>query len=255
MRTAAVIPVFNNDRTVGDIIRETQKHVDMVIVVNDGSTDGTSIILKGLAKRDYCTILTHPENRGKGEALKSAIKHLKSNAAGLDAVVFLDADKEHDPEEIPHFLRMLGIADIVIGMRASYRDRKRRLLNRWMMFWFRLINPRISDPSCGFRAVRWEVLKKLELHSSDFCIDAEIVLEAIKAGASIISVNVSLPKHAVSSVTRTDFIRINNFFDDWVLRNARHLRLSPPRRVTLVAGASVGKTMGTLLAKWMKQRN
>ena len=82
MKTAAIIPIFNNDKTIGDVIKKARKHVDTVIVVNDGSTDDTPSILKGLAKRGHCTLLTHPENRGKGEALRRAIKHLKSRGKG-----------------------------------------------------------------------------------------------------------------------------------------------------------------------------
>lgn len=254
MKTAAIIPVFNNDQTIGVVVKETRKYVDTVIVVDDGSTDDTSSTLKRLAKRSHCIVLTHQKNRGKGEALRTAIRHLRSRRGKgkPEAVVFLDADWEHEPNKIPQFIDALRKADFIIGERTSHRSRARQLLNKWMTFWFMLIDSGITDPSCGFRAVRWEVLRKLELCSPDFCIDAEMILEVIKAGASITSIGLPFWKHAPSSVNRKDFIRINNFFDKWVLHNAKHLRLSDPRRVTLITGASVGKAIGSLLAKWMK---
>lgn len=256
MRTAAVIPAFNSDKTIREVVKETLKHVDTVIVVDDGSTDKTSSILKRLAKRGHCTVLTHQKNSGKGEALRTAIKYLKSRSKSStpDAVIFLDADGEHNPGNIPRFLAMLKEVDVVLGARTSHRNRARRIMNKWMGFWFRLVDSGISDPSCGFRAVRWDVLRKLELHSSDFCIDAEIMLGAIKAGASITSIPLSHCIYSKSSVSRADFLRINNFFDTWVLQNVRHMALSPARRTMLVAGASAGRLLGTLLAKRIKDR-
>lgn len=249
MRTVAIIPVFNNDRTVGDVIRKTRRHVDKVIVIDDGSTDDTPVILKRFAKRSQCRVLTQVTNLGKGEALRTAIRHLKSRGKGkgLEAVVFLDADGEHNPDEIPRFLEALERADVVLGARTSHRSKARLLLNRWMAFWFRLLDSGVSDPSCGFRAVRWNVLKKLELRSSDFCIDAEIILEAIKAGASVASIPVSLRTHSASSVSGADFLRMNNFFDRWVIHNARQLNVSTGKRLFLMTSASIGKALGTLL--------
>lgn len=242
MKTAAVIPTYNNAETIGSVIKGAGRHVDKVIVVDDGSTDDTSSILRRLAKHGHCTVLTHQENRGKGEALRSAINHLKSrrDAAGLEAVVFLDADGEHNPKEIPQFLNALETADVVLGRRTSYRSRARHLLNSWMALWFRLLDPVVADPSCGFRAIRWNLLQGMELGSSGFCIDAEIILEAIKAGASVNSISVSHTRYHSSSLKTVDFLRINNFFDRWVLDNAKSLNINPVKKSIVTIGAMMG---------------
>lgn len=256
MKTIAVIPTYNNAETIGSVIRGAGRQVDKVIVVDDGSTDDTPGILRRLAKRGHCTVLTHQKNRGKGEALKTAISHLKSagKKAQLGAVVFLDADGEHQPEEIPRFISSLETADIVLGVRTSYRSKTRHLLNRWMALWFRILSSRIIDPSCGFRAVRWPLLERLELRSSDFSIDAEIVLEAVKAGASITSVRITPGMRAESTVGRADYLRMNDFFDQWVLRNAKRLRISPTKKMFLLCGASVGRLAGGLLLVLARER-
>lgn len=248
MKTIAVIPTYNNAETIGSVIKGAGRQVDKVIVVDDGSTDGTPGILRRLAKRGHCTVFTHQKNRGKGEALKTAISHLKSagKKAQLGAVVFLDADGEHNPLEIPQFINALKTADVVLGARTSHRSRARALLNRWMAFWFRLLDSGVSDPSCGFRAARWDILKRLELRSSDFCIDAEMILEAIKAGASISSIRISPVKRATSAVSGRDYLSINNFFDRWIMANAGHLRLTPRKRLLLLAGARLGSVLRKL---------
>ncbi len=249
MGIAAIIPVFNNERTIADVVKKTREYVDTVLVVDDGSTDGTAGALRGIAERGTCTVLTHPGNRGKGEALKTAISYLKRarEARKADAVVFLDADGEHNPGEIPLFLNALKMADVVLGARTSHRSKARRILNGWMGLWFRLLNPAVTDPSCGFRAMRWDVLKRLGLRSSDFCIDAEMILEAIKARASITSISLSHSTHSTSSVSSADFLRINNFFDRWVMRNVRHLAIRGGKCLVLLTGARAGNLLGTAL--------
>lgn len=247
MGTAAIIPVHDNEATVGDVISEAKKHVDALIAVDDGSTDGTARWLRKAADRKGCVVLSHRKNRGKGAAIRTALSHLRAMGGRPEAVVFLDADGEHDPRDIPRLIAALGQADFVLGERASHRSWTRRCLNSWMGAWFRLLDGNIKDPSCGLRAARWETLRKLDLRSTDFSIDAEMILEAVKIGASIASVRISPAANARSSVSRRDFILMNCFFDRWVLRNARQIELSPVKRLLLLAGSRVGDALGTAL--------
>ncbi len=251
MKTTAIIPVYNNPDTIGSIARKTEKYVDSVIVVDDGSRSSTKRVLKRLSKRKACTVLTHKKNRGKGAAIRTALAHLEelSKNEQPDAVVFLDADGEHLPREIPKFIRRLQKVDVVLGSRTAYRSKKRRRLNKLMAFWFQLLHRDVKDPSCGFRAFTYPLLQRLELTTSDFCIDAEMILESIKARASIISVSVSPITYSESSVSQRDYAKINNFFDQWVLNNAHQPFTYTKKRPLLLTGVRVGRILGKVLLR------
>ena len=109
---AVAVPAYMAARTIGDVIRRTEALGVPVIVVDDGSTDGTG----DAARACGVTVLSHPVNEGKGRALKTAFDHLF--AAGYDAVVTIDADGQHPPEELPKLLSAWRDgADLVLGMR------------------------------------------------------------------------------------------------------------------------------------------
>jgi len=118
MKEYALICAYNEEKTVADVINKTLKYVDKVIFVNDGSTDNTlEIVQKEFSKNKNIIIITYPENHGKGYALITGFKYFLKEMG--DVLVTLDADNQHDPDEIPTVKLMVESkhSDIVIGSR------------------------------------------------------------------------------------------------------------------------------------------
>src|SRR5215475_12103527 len=109
----AVIPAYNASLTISAVVRKARTQLSRVFVVDDGSTDDTG----EQARQAGAQVLTHPRNLGKGAALRTAFSELAS--AGVDAVVTLDADGQHDPDDIPKLVESFraGGADLIIGSR------------------------------------------------------------------------------------------------------------------------------------------
>src|SRR5260370_161466 len=129
-RVMVLIPAFNASKSVGDVIRATREIVRVVVVVNDGSRDDTASV----ARAAGAEVIDHPQNRGKGGALKTGFAHAIKN--GYDVVVTLDADGQHLPREIPKFLksREETKADLIIGGRSHLFGEmlpRRRRANRF----------------------------------------------------------------------------------------------------------------------------
>jgi glycosyltransferase involved in cell wall biosynthesis len=189
MRTAAVIPVYNEERTIAEVVARTRKFVDRVIVVDDGSKDRT----RQEAERGGAEVLSFPQNRGKAAALKAGFQRCN----GSDVVVMLDGDLQHLPEEIPLLLR--GVRDghdLVLGSRyyCQFRNMpaKSRFSNRvasWVISFLGGI--RVTDPQSGFRAVRTERLAELDLEAERYAIEHIMILEARRKGMKIGEVPIS----------------------------------------------------------------
>ena len=120
MKTYALIAAYNEEKTANDVIRDSLKYVDKVIFVNDGSTDRTlEFVQEKFDKNKRVIIITYPKNMGKGYAIIRGFKHfIKMNG---DILVTLDADKQHNPKEIPIVKLMVksGYSDVVIGSRYT----------------------------------------------------------------------------------------------------------------------------------------
>ena len=116
MMVTAVIPAYNEEKTIGSVVLEAKQHAMRVIVVDDGSQDATGKI----AKLAGAQIIHHPQNQGKGAALKTGLQA----AEDADIVVTLDSDGQHHPQEIPQILEPIvqGRADLVNGSRYIRRQ-------------------------------------------------------------------------------------------------------------------------------------
>lgn len=243
----AVIPAHDEEATVEDVVRRALTHVDAVLVVDDGSSDATA----ERAERAGARVLRLSPNRGKGGALVAGLQ--AAQALGASRVVTLDADGEHDPDEIPRLLAALETHDVVLGWREVYRSGARRFLNGLALFWFRVLDPSIRDTICGFRAFRADALGPVQNDAGGFAYEHEVILRAVAAGLRVTSVPITTVPSSRSHVTPREIVRANNHFDRWVLRELGALPIPLWRKGALAFGCAAGLLVGAP-TQWLLDR-
>jgi glycosyltransferase involved in cell wall biosynthesis len=180
----AVIPFYNEKKSLLRVIRETKNYVDFIFAVNDGSIDDNYDLEKS---ESIVKIIEHQKNFGKGKALNTGFSEaLKS---GYSIIITLDADLQHDAIYIPFLLKGLKSFDIVIGNRLkdlSGMPFQRRLSNKITSFLLTVkTGQEILDSQCGFRAYSAQVLKQINTIYSGFEAESEILVKAAKKGFKI----------------------------------------------------------------------
>jgi glycosyltransferase involved in cell wall biosynthesis len=188
MTVIAFIPAYNEAAKIGEVVAQTRRYVNEVLVIDDGSSDNTTAV----AEQAGAKVIRHEHNRGKGSAIVTGLAYF--GRAEAEFAMLLDADGQHDPEEIPKFIEAAqGLnADVVVGTRMSETEKMplvRRLTNRFTS-WVtsRMIRQVIPDSQCGFRLIRRSVLPHLELGSSHFETETEVLIQAARAGHKIVNV-------------------------------------------------------------------
>lgn len=186
----AAIPAFNEERYIGTIVLKTRQYVNEVVVLDDGSTDQTASI----AKLAGATVIRHPENKGKGVAIQSILVEVKSRIP--DILVFLDADSQHNPDEIPFLIKPIREGyDLVIGSREKQADktpRYRRIGQKVLLYSTRILSGKsLSDSESGFRALSRNAISELRLKENGFAIEAEMIASANDKHLKIIQVPIS----------------------------------------------------------------
>ena len=217
MTYCAVIPTYNNARTVADIVRRTLAVCSDVIVVNDGSTDDTLQELQPFG--DTIRIITYSRNRGKGYALRRGLE--ASRKAGFDYAVTIDSDGQHSPEEIPNLINALStlhspLSTLVVGSRNLQADGMpagNTFANRFSNFWFHLqTGLRLPDTQTGFRVYPLHNLPCLSLLTYRYESELELLVFSAWRGVRIVPVpvSVSYPADRVSHFRPfRDFFRIS----------------------------------------------
>ena len=206
----AVIPTYNNGGTVAVVVRRVLQQGLPVIVVDDGSTDGTQDALKGLDIK----ILRHSQNRGKGIALRTGLE--EARRLGYRQALTIDADGQHDPSDIPALVAAAAPRTLVVGSRniaAEGMSSGSTFANRFSNFWFTLQTAhKLPDTQTGFRIYPLEDLPSLKLLTARY--EAELTLLVFSAWTGLklvpVPVKVYYPEDRVSHFRPfADFFRIS----------------------------------------------
>ena len=196
MKLSVIIPVYNEEKTIGEIVRRVQATglVDEIVVVDDGSSDGSRAILAGLEEQGSVRVLLHEHNQGKGAAVRTGIR----NANG-ELLLIQDADLEYDPRDYPALLKPIdeGMADVVYGSR--FLGGPRRPILFWNMVANKILtlvtnvlyNNILTDMETGYKLFRREVVQDMPLHAHGFEFEPEFTAKILKRKARIFEVPIT----------------------------------------------------------------
>ena len=177
MNPYIIIPARNEEKHIADVINNTKPYCQNIIVIDDGSTDQTSI----LAKQTGAITLTHKVNLGKGAAMKTGCEYALQQ--GATHLIVMDADGQHEPKEIPALLHALTTHDIVFGTRNMPKSMPfvmrfgNKFINKTLNF-FHNIN--IEDSQCGYRAFTPAAYQKIRWDAQDYFVETEMTIRAGK---------------------------------------------------------------------------
>lgn len=185
MKLSVIIPVYNESESIQEILKrvQSQKVAREIIVVDDGSVDGTRDVLKKLDGKGGVCVILHEKNRGKGAAVRTGMQ-----AAKGDVLLIQDADLEYDPRDIPHLLQPIheGLADVVYGSRFLGGPRRatmywHMIANKLLTFMTNILYDNIlTDMETGYKVFRREVIEGMILHANRFDFEPEFTAKILK---------------------------------------------------------------------------
>lgn len=194
MKVVTAIPVYNEERHLSKVLGEVRRHAPHILVINDGSTDGTAELLQ---QESGLTVITHERNRGYGAALMSAFDFAVGH--NIDVLVTMDCDGQHEPSRIPVLLEAIHDADIVSGSRylRDFRQHSlptpedRQYINRLITAEINsTFGLSITDAFCGFKAYRREALARLDITETGWGMPLQLWVQAACRGLRIKEVGV-----------------------------------------------------------------
>ena len=207
-----LIPAYNAQETLGSVLRKVGPLKIDTIVVDDGSSDET----KRVSSEMGVHLLSHPVNLGKGAALRTGFRYILQK--GYKVVITLDADGQHNPSEIPFLLGIFQNVkpDILIASRAAEFGKMTFLRRFWNRLGVkavaRLCHSDITDSQSGFRLMRAKVLQEVNLSTSRFETELELLIKACKKGFSVLSIPINTRK--VDGTSSTHFRPV---VDTWMV--------------------------------------
>jgi len=242
-KIVAVIPVFDEEKSIARVLIETSRFVNDIIVVDDGSDD-----LSGeISRRMGFKTLEHELNQGKGSALRSGILYARKNLS-YDVLVTLDADLQHSPLDIPELVKPIvnQEADVVIGVRpmdSKIMPRERIAGNKLFDAMSNTQNEeKLHDTQSGFRAYSWKALEQIQFLENGMAIESQTFIDAVAAGLKIKEVPISTTYEGIVQKRS----RVNHFsqvFDYLISRTVADsplLYLGFPGVVAILFGVLAG---------------
>jgi glycosyltransferase involved in cell wall biosynthesis len=211
-KVCILIPAYNAQKTLGSVLRKIEPLKIDTIVVNDGSSDGTERV----ASEYGAQLLGHRLNLGKGAALRTGFQYILQR--GYQVAITLDADGQHDASEIPSLLKIFQTVkpDVLIASRAAEFGRMTFLRRFWNRLGVkavaRLCHSDITDSQSGFRLIRSNVLKEVDLSTSRFETELELLIKACKKGFSVLSVPIDTQR-----VDGTGSSHFRPVVDTWIV--------------------------------------
>ena len=192
LKAAAIIPAYCEEKHVGNVVRRTRQQLDHVLVIDDGSNDQTA----QRAREAGAEVIVHSQNRGKGEAIKTGLRHWLDRQ--FTHVIVLDADGQHLPEEIDRFIAAAASAaepSFFLGNRMNDLAGMpfiRRVVNRYMSRRISLLSAQqIPDTQCGFRMLDRQLIPELLGGANRFDYETEMLIIASRKGYRIESVPIT----------------------------------------------------------------
>lgn len=183
-KSCAIIPFYNEIKSLRNVVEGVRKYTDFIICVNDGSTDGSESTIDNF---DELFILENPQNMGKGYSLKRGL--LKAAELGYTKLITIDADLQHDPDYIPHLLESLDKYEFVIGNRLEnlkVMPPHRIVSNKITSYMLsRKFDQKILDSQCGYRAFNSSIIKSIIPESNGFEAETEMIILALRNNIKI----------------------------------------------------------------------
>jgi len=212
-KIAILIPAYNEEKYLGQVIKNCAPYSLDMIVVDDGSLDKTAEIVKNLQKvhKNHLIFLKHQQNKGKGAALDTGFKY--ATKKDYQGVITLDADDQHDAKEIKKFLQMIvkEKPDLIIGSRFQNTQGMPflRLATNYVTSWIisKLAGQKVEDVQSGFRYISKKVIKNIELKTKNFETEPELILKACW-------LNYQVKNLPISTIYYDGFVSEVNKFND-----------------------------------------
>ncbi len=194
-----IVPTYNNAGTLGEVLRSVLAYTDRVIVVNDGSTDGTADVLMGFPGLD---VVSYPVNEGKGKALRRGFAH--AIELGYDYAITIDSDGQHFAKDLPLFLKELDAEKglLIIGARNLHQENmpgKNTFANKFSNFWFFVdTGIKAPDTQSGYRLYPLYLMKGMRFYGRKYEFEVEVLVRCAWKGIKItwIPVNIYYPPAA-----------------------------------------------------------
>jgi glycosyltransferase involved in cell wall biosynthesis len=196
MTLSVIIPVYNEVKTIQEIIHRVQATglADEILVVDDGSTDGTREVLAEITQTEEIKVIYHERNQGKGKAVRTGIEN-----ASEDLIIIQDADLEYDPREYANLLHPIqeGIADVVYGSRFLGAGRRPVLF--WNMVANKILtlvtnilyNNILTDMETGYKLFRRQIVQNMTLHARGFEFEPEFTAKILKSKVRVYEVPIT----------------------------------------------------------------